>query len=70
MGRAVTTRGFVEDILEPHYRAGFMKGVDKKGYMNIARELCYSQKVIQMIEEAETEKDILKIMHDARNGLL
>lgn len=70
MGRAVRTIGYDEEILEPHYRAGHMKTLDKKGYMDIAKQLCYSQTVIQMIEEAETEKDILKIMHDARNGFI
>lgn len=69
MGRAVTVKGYDEDKIK-NYHKGHRQKFDKKDHIKIARQLCYGEKVIQMIEEAETVEEIEKILHDARLGLL
>lgn len=43
---------------------------ERNRYVRIARELLYSQHVINKLKEAETEHECEKILHDARKGVL
>lgn len=71
MGRAVSIKGYdEEDIKRADRKAHHRSLFDKKEKVKIAQQLCYSKKVIKMIEEAESEIEIEKIMHDARVGLI
>lgn len=56
--------------MEKQYRKGHHKSIYRKESLEIAQQLCYSKKVIEMIEEAETDEEITNIMHDARLGLI
>ena len=38
--------------------------------IKIAKELCYSDNVIDRLEQAKTEKECVNILHDARTGVL
>ena len=43
---------------------------EKKNFIKIAKDLCYSDDVLKRLEAAKTEEECLRILHDARNGLI
>lgn len=69
MGRQVVIQGYCEKDIQKRYK-GHHKTEYKKEAKKAARDLLYSQKVIDMIEEAETDHEIDRIMRDARHGLI
>lgn len=69
MGRQVTIKGYCEDEIQKTYKAHH-KTDYKMEAKRAAKDLAYGPKVIKMIENAENDEEIRRIMHDARNGLL
>ena len=43
---------------------------DKQWYIKIAKQLCYSEKVIGLLREATTNVEREKIMANARKGVI
>lgn len=43
---------------------------DRREYIQIAKELCYSKEVIKKLEQAEDDNTCSRIMQDARKGVI
>lgn len=69
MGRQVIIQGLDEEKLKQPYK-GHHKTDYRKEAIKAAQELCYDYRIIIMIQNAETEEEITRILHDARTGKL
>jgi hypothetical protein len=53
-------------LADRKYRLKF----DKRQYIQIAKDLRYSEKVLKRLESADDEDSCERIMHDARKGVI
>lgn len=47
-----------------------MSKTERRNFIKAAKNLCYSEEVIKLLEQAETKNQCIRIMNSARKNLI